>query len=73
MNHFLESNAFEALSSILDGPVAGPEEPEPESERDSVYYFDIIVFKVCNYLLSCLHRFHLSYRSKGWKYALSHS
>ena len=67
MNHFLESNAFEALSSILDGPVAGPEEPEPEpeSERDSVYYFDIIVFKVCNYLLSCLHHLHLSNRSKG--------
>jgi len=52
MDHFLASNAFEALSSILDGPVAGPEEPEPEpeSERDSVYYFDIIVFKVENTL-----------------------
>lgn len=41
-----EPDAFETfLNSIHNAPVT---EPEPENERDSVYYFDNIVFKVCD-------------------------
>lgn len=40
-----EPNASERLPDIPNAPIT---ESEPENERDSVYYFDTVVFKVRN-------------------------
>ena len=44
-----EPSSSEPLPDIPISPVA---EPETKHERDDVYYFDTIVFEVCDYLWS---------------------
>ena len=44
---FPQSNAVELFPDDIPEPTPLAE-PEPEDERDSIYYIDTIVFKVCN-------------------------
>ena len=60
MDLFQEPSASGPLPNL---PVT---ELEPESERDNIYYFDTIIFKVCNYFWPLVSiGFHLNHRSQG--------
>ena len=77
MDILSEPNAFEPIfDTISSSEIDKPEELEPESERDSEYYFDTVVFKVCHYLIFDLCSPSFSPEptaQKGRKYALSRS